>query len=76
VQLLVVIADNSYAALKLLAACQVLPKPVAVVTRLRLDTALYYPAPSRLPGQRGRPRKKSARQSTLASRLSDFATNW
>ena len=29
-----------------------------MITRLRLDAALYEPAPSRLPGTMGRPRLK------------------
>ncbi len=37
----VVVADSTYAALDLLAACQRLPQPVTLVTRLRLDAALY-----------------------------------
>jgi len=45
------------------------------VTRLRLDAALYDPAPPST-GQRGRPRKKGARQPTLAARLTDPATSW
>jgi hypothetical protein len=60
-QLLVVVADSTYAAIELLAACQNLANPVTLVTRLRLDAALYDPAaPSN--GRRGRPRKKGARQ--------------
>jgi hypothetical protein len=31
---------------------------VTVVTRLRLDAALYEPAPERKAGQNGRPRKQ------------------
>ena len=73
---LVVIADSSYAALELLAASQGLPEPVTMVTRLRLDAALYDPAPPRQAGQRGRPRKKGARQPTLAARLADPTTVW
>ena len=42
---LVVVADSSYAALELLAAAQGLLQPVTMVTRLRLDAALYDPAP-------------------------------
>ncbi len=75
-RLLVVVADSSYAALELLAACQQLPQPVSVVTRLRLDAALYDPAPQRQPRQVGRPRKKGKRQATLAARLNDPATIW
>jgi hypothetical protein len=59
---LVVVADNSYAVLELLAAVSGLRHPVTVITRLRLDAALYDPAPVRQPGTNGRPRKKGARQ--------------
>ena len=59
---LVVVADSSYAALELLHAVR---EAVAVVTRLRLDAALYEPAAVRQPGQMGRPRKKGPRLPTL-----------
>ena len=75
-RLLVVVADSSYAAIELLAACLRLPRPVTVVTRLRLDAALYDPAPPREPGKKGAPRKKGARQPTLAQRLHDPTTVW
>mgnify|MGYP003378460597 CR=1 FL=1 len=75
-RLLVVVADSSYAALELLCACQGLAEPVTMITRLRLDAALYDPAPPRLPGTRGAPRKKGARQPTLAARLTDPTTEW
>ena len=73
---LVVVADSTYAALELLASAQGLAQPVTVVTRLRLDAALYDPAPPRQPGQRGAPRKKGARQPNLAARLDDPTTVW
>jgi hypothetical protein len=73
---LVVTADSTYAALDFLAACQGLLKPVAVVTRLRLDAALYDEAPARVAGQIGRPRKKGARLPTLAAHLRNEATDW
>src|SRR3954468_1658429 len=47
---LVAVADSTYAALDLLAAGARLAHPVVVITRLRLDAALYDPAPARLPG--------------------------
>ena len=68
---LVVVADSTYAVLALLADAAGLRHPVTVVTRLRLDAALYDPAPPREPGTRGRPRVKGERQPTLAQRLSD-----
>ena len=73
---LVVVADGGYAVLELLAACVRLANPVIMVTRLRLDAALYDPAPPRQKGAKGRPRKKGHRQPTLAARLADAATDW
>jgi hypothetical protein len=72
----VVTADSSYAVLELLAACVGLAQPVTLVTRLRLDAALYEPAPAREPGTKGAPRKKGERQPSLAQRLSDPRTVW
>ncbi len=73
---LVAVADSTYAALDLRARCARLPNPVGIITRLRLDAALYDPAPARKPGTVGRPRKKGQRQPTLAQRLADAATPW
>src|ERR687885_1801944 len=73
---LVVVADSTYAVIELLAACSRLAAPVTLITRLRLDAALYDPAPPRTPGQSGRPRVKGARQPTLAARLVDPTTEW
>jgi hypothetical protein len=73
---LVVVADRTYAVLTLAAACARQAEPVTLVTRLRLDAALYDPAPPRQPGTRGAPRKKGARQPSLAQRLADPATGW
>jgi DDE superfamily endonuclease len=73
---LVVVADSSYAVIELLAVCVSLAQPVTLITRLRLDAALYDPAPPRQPGRRGAPRKKGERQATLAQRLADPATLW
>jgi hypothetical protein len=75
-RLLVVVADSSYAALELLAACQGLPRPITLITRLRLDAVLHDPALPRRPGQRGPTPKKGPRQPTLAARLSDPSTAW
>lgn len=73
---LVVVADSGYAAIALLARCAQRPRPITVVTRLRLDAALYQPAPPRRPRQNGRPRVKGARLPTLAARIGDPATTW
>ncbi len=70
---LVIVADSSFAALELLEAVR---GEVSVITRLRLDAALYEPAPERVAGQKGRPRKKGARLPTLNSVLADAQTVW
>ena len=75
-RVLVVVADSTYAAIELLAACACLPQPVTMITRLRLDAALYDPPPPREKGKRGAPRLKGARQPTLAQRLADPKTSW
>lgn len=71
---LVVVGDNSYAVIDLLHACQTLPNPVAIIARLRLDAALYEPAPPY--AGKGRPRKKGARLPTLQSLLTQPQTHW
>ncbi|HEX2185455.1 MAG TPA: transposase, partial [Chloroflexota bacterium] len=73
---IVAVADSSYAALELLAACQAWAEPVTVITRLRLDAALYEPAPPRRPRQVGRPRLKGQRLPTLAGIAGDPTTSW
>ena len=74
---IVVVADSGYACIRLLAACRrFLPKPVTFVTRLRLDAALYEPAPPRKPKQIGRPRLKGKRLPTLAAAADAPGTIW
>ena len=73
---LVAVADSTYAALEFLAACGTRVRAASVVTRLRLDAALYDPAPPRRPSQVGRPRIKGKRLPTLAARLADPTTFW
>jgi hypothetical protein len=75
-RMLVVVADSSYAALELLAWCARQARPVTVISRLRLDAALYAPAPARRPGRNGRPRLKGQRLPSLAQRLEDARTRW
>jgi len=69
---IVMVADSSYAALELLAACQTLS--VTVVTRLRLDAALYEPAPPY--AGMGRPRRKGQRLPTPQQVLEAPETTW
>lgn len=73
---LVVVADSSYAAILLLERLRRLPNPICMVTRLRLDAALYKPAPPRKPGTPGRPRLKGARLPKLEQVLQDPQTTW
>lgn len=72
---LVLVADYTYAVLDFLHACQKLPQPITVVTRLRLDAALYEPAPPPT-GKKGRPRKKGKRLPTLQTHLASAQTEW
>lgn len=73
---IVVVADSTYAALEFLASVSQLPFPVRVVTRLRLDAALYEPAPPRKPKQMGRPRLVGKRNPTPATVLHHPQTQW
>ncbi len=73
---IVVVADSTYAVLELLSRCAKLLRPVTMVTRLRLDAALYDPAPPRQKSTKGRPRLKGKRQPTLQARLADPKTVW
>ena len=70
---LVAVCDSGFAALDLLSAVR---EQVTVVTRLRLDAALFEPAPPRAPGTVGRPRKKGERLPKLVDVLDDPATTW
>jgi hypothetical protein len=72
---LVIVADSSYAVLHFLASVIRLPD-VCVITRLRLDAALYDPAPERTTSTKGRPALKGKRQPSLAKRLVDPKTDW
>ena len=47
-----------------------------LITRLRLDAALYEPAPERARGQIGRPRKRGKRLPKLADLLLDTKQCW
>jgi hypothetical protein len=73
---IVAVAERSYASLKLLSRCRSLSKPVTFIARLRLDAALYEPAPPRRPGQRGRPRLKGERLPNLSVVAEAPTTVW
>lgn len=69
----VAVGDSSYAVINLLTALQ---GQVSLISRLRLDAALYEPVPMPLLGQRGRKRLKGARLPTLSKVAADKATAW
>ena len=71
---LVVVGDNTYAVIELLARCRQVA--VIFVVRFRLDAALYAPAPKREPGAKGRPRVKGERLRSLCQILDDPDTRW
>ena len=71
---LVVVGDSAFSALEWLHAW--VRQRITVVTRLRLDAALYEPAPFRPPGANGRPRKKGKRLATLRHVLNNQTTSW
>src|ERR687898_1910304 len=71
---LVLVADMGFAAFALLAALS--RRGVICITRLRLDAALYEPAPPRHPGTKGRPRTKGARLPNLSDVLTRTSTRW
>ena len=73
---IVTVADGTYASLKLLDRCRGLSNPITFVTRLRLDAALYEPAPPRYPGQLGRPRLKGERVANLSVVAEDPEVGW
>lgn len=70
---LVIVTDSAFAALDFLGAAK---RHATIITRLRLDAALYAPAPHRLPGQLGRTRLKGERLPALGKVLADRATAW
>jgi DDE superfamily endonuclease len=73
---IVAVGDGGYASLELLDRCRQLRNPIAFVTRLRLDAALYEPAPPRCPGQMGRPRLKGERLPNLSAVAEGPSADW
>ena len=71
---LVLVADGGFAALELLTVLT--RHGVTCITRLRLNAALYAPAPPRRPRQVGRPPKKGRRRPTLAAVVANRRTRW
>ena len=73
---IVVVADGAYSVLKLLAHCISLPNPVTMVTRLRVNAALYDPPASRKSGQLGRQPIKGQRLPTIKTVIEAEDTRW
>ena len=73
---LVLVGDGGYAVLDLLHCCQSLAQPVTLIARLRLDAALYAPAPPRQTGQNGRPPLKGRRLPALKALLDLPTVSW
>jgi hypothetical protein len=71
---LILVTDSGFSALLFLDAMH--RARITTITRLRLDAALYEPAPIRLPGTMGRPRRKGARLPTLGQVLAATSTHW
>ena len=72
---LVVVADSSFAVIELLWQLRQLKNPICMITRFRMDAALYEPAKA-APGKIGRPRKKGKRLPTLEQVAADKLTRW
>src|SRR5215204_5166795 len=70
---LVFVGDSSFAVLDLLTSVK---DQVTMVSRLRLDAALYKRAAAKKPGQMGRPRKKGRRLPTLQAIIDNPKTKW
>jgi hypothetical protein len=74
-RLLVVVADSSFAVIDLLGQLRQLKNPICMITRFRMDAALYEPVKP-APGKVGRPRKKGNRLPTLEKVAEDKDTRW
>jgi hypothetical protein len=74
-RLLVIVADSSFAVIELLWQLRQLKNPICMITRFRLDAALYEPTKP-APGKMGRPRKKGNRLPTLEKVSEDKRTRW
>lgn len=73
---LVIVADSEFAAIWWLFRLMQLPGQLSLIVRLRLDAALYEPAPKRTARTKGRPRKKGKRLPTLEQVAADPKTRW
>ena len=73
-RVLIIVCDSSFSAIEFLDSVR---EHATIITRLRLDAALYEPAPPHVKNPKGgRPRKKGAPVAKLNQRLSDEHTTW
>jgi hypothetical protein len=75
-RVIVLVGDGAYASVKLALCCDGFSNPVILVSRLRMDAALYDFPPPVQPGKRGRKPKKGKKQPSLAERADDPSTSW
>jgi hypothetical protein len=73
---LVIVADSEFAVIAWLFRLAQLPGELCLIVRLRLDAALYKPAPKRTARTKGRPRKKGERLPTLEQVAANPQTRW
>lgn len=73
---LVIVADSEFAAILWLFRLTQLPGQLCLIVRLRLDAALYRPAPKRTARVKGRPRKKGERLPTIEQVAANPKTRW
>jgi hypothetical protein len=73
---LVIVADSEFAAILWLFRLTQLPGRLCLIVRLRLDAALYRPAPKRTARTPGRPRKKGERLPTIEQVAANPKTRW
>jgi hypothetical protein len=73
---ILIVGDGNFMAIELVERCQAASSPTTLVTRMRLDQALYaFPKP-KPKGRRGRQPKKGPRQQSPHERLTDGHTGW
>ena len=75
-RVVVLVVDGGLAAVKLGWKCLSYVNPVAYVSRLRFDAALYDPPAPQPASKRGPKPKKGKRQPSLSQRLNDSDTQW
>lgn len=66
--------DGGFACVRLGLACK--KQNVVLISRLRLNAALYELSPSQIKGQRGRHREKGTRVTLLKALATDLSQDW